>query len=183
MKMFLKTFPQADAYSSPWPLRRRIAVFVWDYVWALTCSWTPKPLNFWRLWVLKLFGATVNGQPFVHGRARIQHPWNLTLHHRACLGDRSAAYCLDSIILHNGCTIAQEAYLCTGTHDFKQAHLPLQTAPIVVGEGAFVGARAFVLPGITLGSHCIVGAAAVVTKDVPPSVAVAGNPARRLPVT
>jgi putative colanic acid biosynthesis acetyltransferase WcaF len=178
MKPSIQTHSQSSAYVSPWSLRRRLILLVWDYVWALTCSWTPKPLNPWRLVVLRIFGAKVHGTPFVHQRARIQQPWNLTLHHRACLGDRANAYSLDMITLHEGATIAQEAYLCTGTHDFSQPHIPLQTAPIVVEADAFVGARAFVLPGVTLGARCVVGAMAVVTRDVAAGAVVVGNPAR-----
>ena len=178
MKAPIQTHAQASAYDSPWPLRRRIALLFWDYVWTLTCAWTPKPLNAWRLLVLRAFGAEIFGRPFVHQRARIQQPWNLTLHHRACLGDRANAYSLARITLHEGCTIAQEAYLCTGTHDFAQAHIPLQTAPITVEAGVFVGARAFVLPGVTLGARSVVGAMAVVTRDVAADTIVAGNPAR-----
>ncbi|HSY54119.1 MAG TPA: putative colanic acid biosynthesis acetyltransferase [Opitutaceae bacterium] len=180
MKPNLQTHTQSDAYASPWSLRRRLTLLTWDCVWPLTCAWTPKPLNPWRLLVLKLFGTEIHGTPFVHQHARIQQPWNLVLHHRACLGDRATAYSLDRIVLHEGATVAQEAYLCTGTHDFTQAQLPLQTGPIVVGRGAFVGARAFVLPGLTLGAHCIVGAMSVVTRDVAPGEIVAGNPARTL---
>jgi putative colanic acid biosynthesis acetyltransferase WcaF len=178
MKIRIQTHSQTSAYTSPWPLRRRLALLAWDYVWTLTCAWTPKPLNPWRLVVLRIFGAEIHGTPFVHQRARIQQPWYLILHHRACLGDRANAYSLDRITLQEGATIAQEAYLCTGTHDFTQAHIPLQTAPITVGRDAFVGARAFVLPGVTLGARCVVGAMAVVTHDVVAGAIVVGNPAR-----
>jgi putative colanic acid biosynthesis acetyltransferase WcaF len=175
-----RTHDQASAYASPWSLSRRFLLFIWEYVWLCACAWTPKPLNPWRLLVLRVFGAKIHGTPFVHQRARIQQPWNLTLHHRACLGDRANAYSLDRIVLHAGATIAQEVYLCTGTHDFTQTHIPLQTAPIVVEADVFVGARAFVLPGITLGARSIVGAAAVVTRNVDADTVVAGNPARVL---
>lgn len=178
MKPAIQTHAQASAYDSPWPLHRRLALLVWEYVWALTCSWTPKPFNPWRLFVLRSFGAKLHGTPFVHQRARVQQPWNLTMQHRACLGDRANAYSLASITLEEGCTIAQEAYLCTGTHAFDHPDIPLQTAPIVVGRDAFVGARAFVLPGVTLAARCVVGAASVVTRDVAAGVIVAGNPAK-----
>jgi len=180
MRSPLNTHTQADAYASPWPLRRRIALLAWEYAWLLACAWTPKPFNPWRLLVLRRFGAEIHGTPFVHARARISQPWNLVLHHRACLGDRAAAYTLGRIEIHEGATIAQEVYLCTGTHDFSSEGLPLQTAPIVVGRGAFVGARAFVMPGVTLGAGCVVGAMAVVTRDVAVGARVAGNPARSL---
>jgi putative colanic acid biosynthesis acetyltransferase WcaF len=178
MKPAPQTHRQADAYASPWPLRRRLELLAWDWAWALACAWTPKPFNPWRLLVLRVFGAEIHGTPFVHQRARITQPRNLVLHHRACLGDGAHAYALGRIVLHAGVTIAQEAYLCTGTHDFGSPLLSLQTAPIEVGRDAFVGARAFVLPGLTLGAGCIVGAMAVVTRDVPPGAIVAGNPAQ-----
>ena len=174
----LTTHAQDSAYSSPWTLRRRIALLLWQIIWPLTCGWTPKPANGWRLFVLRLFGATIHGRPFVHGRASIQQPWNLILHHRACLGDKAVAYSLGLIEIGPDATVAQEAYLCTGTHDFTSPQLALQTGPIKVGRGAFVGARSFILPGVTLGEGCIVGAAAVVTRDVADYCIVAGNPAR-----
>jgi putative colanic acid biosynthesis acetyltransferase WcaF len=174
----LKTHAQATPYDSPWTFRQRLAAFVWDYAWALLCSWTPKPLNPWRLFILRLFGAKLSGTPFVHQRARIQLPWNLTMLHRACLGDRANAYTLAPIVIGEGATIAQEAYLCSGTHDFASAALPLQTSPIHIGTDVFVGARAFVLPGVTIGDRAIIGACAVVTKNVTASAIVAGNPAK-----
>jgi putative colanic acid biosynthesis acetyltransferase WcaF len=85
---------------------------------------------------------------------------------------------LGPIAIAEGATIAQEAYLCTGTHDFSDAALPLQTAAIAIGVDAFVGARALILPGVTIGDRAVVGAGAVVPKDVPPGAIVAGNPAR-----
>ncbi len=174
----LQSHDQESAGSSPWTLKQRVLMALWHLAWALFCVWTPKPLYRWRLFWLRLFGARVTGTPFVHQRTRIQIPWNLTVHDRACFGDRSNAYSLGEIELREGAIIAQEAYLCTGTHDFSQSALPLQTAKITIGEGAFIGARAFILPGVTVGRNAIVGACSVVTRDVPEGAIVAGNPAR-----
>jgi putative colanic acid biosynthesis acetyltransferase WcaF len=174
----LKTYSQSSPYASPWTPRERIGILLWSICWPLFCGWTPKPLNPWRLFWLRLFGATLHGRPFVHQRARIALPWHLTLHDRACIGDRANLYSLGEIEIGEDATIAQEVYLCTGTHDFASPNRELQTAKITVGAGAFVCARAFVLPGITIGEQAIVGACAVVTRDVPPGAQVAGNPAR-----
>lgn len=51
-------------------------------------------------------------------------------------------------------------------------------APIVVGDDSFIGARSTILPGVRIGSDCIVAAGAVVTKSVPSGSIVGGNPAR-----
>lgn len=53
--------------------------------------------------------------------------------------------------------------------------------PIVIGRGVFIGARALVLKGVTIGDRAVIGAGAVVTKDVPPRHTAVGNPARILP--
>ena len=98
----------------------------------------------------------------------------------ACLGDGTHAYSLAMIDIQAGATVAQEAYLCTASHDFTDPAYPLIISPIVVEPDAFIGARAFVLPGVTVGRGSIVGACSVVTRTVPPHQTVAGNPARPL---
>ena len=174
----MHTHTQASRYSSPWSPSYRLRLLLWDYAWPLLCNWTPKPFNPWRLFILRRFGTTIHGRPFVHQRSRIEHPWNLTLHHRACLGDRAHAYCLGKVEILKDACVAQEAYLCTGTHDFSLNHRPLQTAPISIGSDAFIGARAFVLAGVSVGDGAIVGACSVVTRSVAAAAVVAGNPAR-----
>jgi putative colanic acid biosynthesis acetyltransferase WcaF len=137
-------------------------------------------MNGWRILWLRLFGAEITGRPFVHQRARVEMPWNVCLHDKACVGDRAALYSLGKIEIQQQATVAQEVYLCAGSHDFQNPTLPLTTSPIFIEVGAFVGARAFVLPGIKIGSGAIVGACSVVTQNVPARTIVAGNPARKI---
>lgn len=171
---------QTSAQESPWPVGDRVLRLLWEFSWFVFCAWTPKPLNPWRLFWLRVFGAKIHGTPFVHQRARIAIPGNLTLHDLACLGDRANAYTLGEIEIGPRATVAQEVYLSTGTHDFARAELPLVTAKITIGEDAFIGARAFVMPGVTIGARSVIGACSVVTKDVPADAVAAGNPCRVL---
>ncbi|HJX25922.1 MAG TPA: DapH/DapD/GlmU-related protein [Chthoniobacterales bacterium] len=171
---------QTSAFESPWSGSSRALRVLWEFCWVTFCVWTPKPLNPWRLFWLRVFDAKIYGTPFVHQRARIEIPWNLTLHDRACLGDRANAYSLGQIEIGARATIAQEVYLDTGSHDFAKPGMPLVTAKITIGEDAFIGARAFVLPGVTIGARSVIGACSVVTKDVPENVIAAGNPCQVL---
>jgi len=64
--------------------------------------------------------------------------------------------------------------------DVPVLHAPVRFAPVVVEDDGDLGVGAIVLPGVTVGRGAIVGAGAVVTRDVEPYAVVAGNPARVL---
>src|SRR3954463_6588630 len=173
---------QVRADESPWSLENRLMRLLWEFSWAVFCVWTPKPLNQWRLFWLRVFGATIHGTPFVHQRARISIPWNLTMHDKALLGDRANANTLGEIEIGARAIVAQETYLSSGSHDFDVPALPLVVAKITIGEDAFVGARTFVMPGVSIGRRALIGACSVVTRDIEENVVAAGNPCRVLRV-
>ncbi|KAF4670209.1 hypothetical protein FOL47_002141 [Perkinsus chesapeaki] len=52
------------------------------------------------------------------------------------------------------------------------------SSPITIGDDVWIGGRTVVLPGVTIGSGCIIGAGSVVTKDIPPGMIAAGNPCK-----
>jgi putative colanic acid biosynthesis acetyltransferase WcaF len=68
-------------------------------------------------------------------------------------------------------------YFCTGNHDWTDSAFGLVVKPIVIEDGAWVGARATVLPGVTIKSHSIVAACTVIAKDTEPYMIYSGNPA------
>jgi putative colanic acid biosynthesis acetyltransferase WcaF len=82
---------QTSAFESPWSNGQRALRALWEFCWFVFCQWTPKPFNPWRPFWLRVFEAKIEGTPFVHSRARIAIRSNLTLHDRACLGDRANA--------------------------------------------------------------------------------------------
>ena len=79
-------------------------------------------------------------------------------------------------------TVAQEVYLCTGSHDFESTDMQLLTQSITIEKNAFIGVRAMILPGVKIGKNAIVGAQAVVSKNVPENEIFAGNPARKISI-
>jgi acetyltransferase-like isoleucine patch superfamily enzyme len=50
--------------------------------------------------------------------------------------------------------------------------------PVTIGDDVWIGRRVIILPGVTVGSGCILGAGAVISRDVPPGAVAVGNPAR-----
>lgn len=72
------------------------------------------------------------------------------------------------------------ARLLTATHDVSSPHWATVAKPIIIEDHVWIATNAIVLPGVTLGRGAVVGAGAVVSKDVPPLGIVAGNPAALL---
>jgi len=62
----------------------------------------------------------------------------------------------------------------------QQRYFPREEAPVVIKDNVFIGARALILPGVTINEWSLVAAGAVVTKDVPSYSIFAGNPARQI---
>jgi acetyltransferase-like isoleucine patch superfamily enzyme len=76
------------------------------------------------------------------------------------------------------CSVSPEVYILTATHDPQSPRFRPIMKQTRIGDHVWIGARALLLPGIVVGDRAIVGAGAVVTRDVEPGSIVAGNPAR-----
>jgi len=79
------------------------------------------------------------------------------------------------------CVIGPQVQLLTPDHprDHERRATGIEYGrPITIGDDVWIGGGALILPGVTIGDGAIVGAGSVVTRDVPPRVTVAGNPAR-----
>ena len=111
---------------------------------------------------------------------RIWAPWRLTLEDEATLGHFVDCYCVAPVTVGAHATVSQYGYLCTATHDPTDPNMRLISRPIRIGSGAWVCARAFVGPGVTVAEGAVVAACAVAVRDVPPWTIVAGNPARAI---
>jgi maltose O-acetyltransferase len=79
-----------------------------------------------------------------------------------------------------------EIVVLSGSHNFKRVDIPMREQgapprrPVVIGDDVWIGTRSIILPGTKIGSHSIIGAGSVVTKDVEEWAVVAGNPARKI---
>jgi len=83
----------------------------------------------------------------------------------------------------NHVNLAQGITVTALNHNFSDTNKRIDeqgvsTNPVTIEDDVWVGANAVILPGVTIGEHCVVAAGAVVTKDVPPHSLVAGVPAK-----
>lgn len=89
----------------------------------------------------------------------------------------------DFITIGDDVSIGHEVMILTASHDSSHPGKrggDITTAPVFVEDGAWLGARAIILPGVTVGAGAIVAAGAVVSKDVPAHTLVGGIPAKKI---
>lgn len=168
---------QKDENTSSWSLKEALGIRLWHIVWCLFFRWTPKKMNFWRLFLLRLFGAKLENV-FIFSSARVYVPWLLEMKEEACLGPYSEVYNLGPVCFGEHAVLSQYSYICNGTHDLSSFRLPLMIGEVCIGRYVFIGAKALILPGISLGEGAVIGAGSVVTKDVGAWDIVGGNPAK-----
>lgn len=139
---------------------------------------SPRTSFKFRNSLLMVFGAKIGNSVHIYPSAIIYMPWNLTIGDNSAIGEDALIYNLGKITIGNNATISHRAHLCAGTHDYSDPTLHLLKPPINIGDNAWVCAQAFIGPGVTINEGAVVGAAAVVTKDVEAWTVVAGNPAK-----
>jgi maltose O-acetyltransferase len=85
-----------------------------------------------------------------------------------------------SIRIGDDVSVSPEVFVLSASHGVDDPEFRVETAPVVIEDNVWIGTRAMVLPGVTLGRGCVVCAGAVVTRDVAPLTIVGGVPARPL---
>jgi acetyltransferase-like isoleucine patch superfamily enzyme len=112
-----------------------------------------------------------------HRQTTLGGPGRIRIGHGVFINAGVVVYSDVAITIGDDVALANEVYVMDTSSHGMEGREP-HAAPVVIGAGTWVGARAIVLPGVTIGTRVVVGAGAVVTKDVPDEVLVAGNPAR-----
>ena len=166
-------------YKNRHSLKSKLARVVWNSVWLFLFRPTPRGCLYgWRRFLLRCFGAKIGEGAHILPSAKIWQPWKLTMGDHACLSEDVECYSVDRITIGKQTVVSQGAFLCCASHDISSPIMELTYQPIVIGDYAWIAARAFICPGIQIGEGAVVGACAVVAKDVVAWTVVAGNPAK-----
>ena len=131
--------------------------------------WCPGWL---RVSILRLFGAKIGRGVVIRHKVEIHLPWKLSIGNDVWVGVGAWLLNLEPISIGSNVCISQGAMLCTGSHSVSSPTFEYDNAPIHIGDGAWIAVRATVLRGVTIGRNAVVGATALVVKDVPDGVTV-----------
>ncbi len=128
--------------------------------------------------LLRAFGAQVGEGVVIKPRVNIHLPWKFSIGDHSWLGEEVFILNLEPVQIGSNACVSQRAFLCTGNHDYRRPDFAYRNAPITVGDGAWVGAQVFVVPGATIGQEAVVTAGSIVVGDIPARMVCSGNPCR-----
>jgi putative colanic acid biosynthesis acetyltransferase WcaF len=126
---------------------------------------------------LKLFGAKLGQGVVIKPSVNIKYPWKLRIGDHSWIGEEVWIDNLSDVIIGNNVTISQGALLLTGSHDHSRETFDFISYPIVLEDGAWIGANAIVFGGVTCKSHSVLGINSVAEKNLEPYIIYKGNPA------
>jgi putative colanic acid biosynthesis acetyltransferase WcaF len=136
-----------------------------------------NPSSKLKVILLRLFGAKVGKGVVLKPSINVKYPWHLEVGDYTWTGEKVWLDSLALIRIGKNVCISQGAYLCTGNHNYKKETFDLVVSPITIEDGAWVGAKAIICPGVTLKTHSVITAGSVVTEDTKPYMIYQGNPA------
>lgn len=126
--------------------------------------WCPRRL---RPILLRMFGANIGDGVLIRHGVRVLWPWKLTIGNDSWIGEDVWLLNLEEIEIGRDVCLSQGAFLCTGSHDRTSASFEFDNGPIVIEDQTWIATYALVLRGVRVGQNTVVGARAVVTRDVP----------------
>ena len=112
---------------------------------------------------------------------RCDYGFNIAIGDRTFINYDCVLLDCNRIVIGNEVQFAPGVHVYTATHplDAAQRRSGVESAlPVVIGDGVWLGGRAIVCPGVTIGENTVVGAGSVVVRDLPPNVLAVGNPCR-----
>ena len=127
--------------------------------------------------LLCFFGAKIGKGVVLKPSINVKYPWNLEVGNNSWIGECVWLDSLAPITIGHNCCLSQGAYICTGNHDWSDPAFSLIVKPIIIEDGAWIGAKAVVLPGVTISTHSVVTAGSVISKTTQPYTIYCGNPA------
>lgn len=140
------------------------------------------PFHCIRRFFYRLKGVKIGKGSTLHMGTRFYNPANISIGEDSIIGENAVLDGRGKLIIGNHVDIASEVMIYNCEHDVKSSDFHAVCAPVVIEDYVFIGPRAIILPGVTIKKGAVVGAGAVVTKDVGQGEIVGGVPAKLIGV-
>ncbi|MEA5503450.1 acyltransferase [Halotia wernerae UHCC 0503] len=166
-----------------WQNREKARIFSWFWFkqWAKRILTFPKLITVLRTkLLLKMAGSKIGNITIISSKSRIEGSLNqLTIEEYTFIGQAHIAIHAD-VKIGSFVVINDGVKLLTASHDVNDPSWSSFAKPIIIDDYAWIATEAIILPGVHIGKGAIVGAGAVVSKNIPEYHIAIGNPAKLL---
>jgi acetyltransferase-like isoleucine patch superfamily enzyme len=159
---------------------RRIRTIFWELVCFKLALTGKIPSHYLRRFVYRFWGVKIGKGSTIHTGAIFYYPRNIKIGNDTIVGEKVVLDGRDKLNIGNHVDIASEVMIYNGEHDINDENFKAVFAPVAIEDYVFIGPRAIILPGVTVKKGAVVGAGAVVTKDVNEFMVVGGVPAKEI---
>lgn len=161
---------------NPGPLLKRI-------LWYIIAEWlfnSMIPGSNWRIFLLRIFGAQLGKNIVIKPYVKIKYPWKLKIGNNTWIGENVWIDNLAPVNIGNNVCISQGAMLLCGNHNYKKTSFDLITRSIIIEDGAWVGAKSVISPGVIVKTHTVITVGSIVIQSTEPYSVYQGNPAIKI---
>lgn len=163
---------------SPFDNKTKIKLAIWLIINKTLFRLTPHKLSKFRIFLLRLFGAKIGENCFIHQSTTIYMPWNFEMGNRSAIDFDSIIYSYDKVTIGDYVSIAYKSNINTASHDYRDPFFSLTTKSVDIKSGAFIGTDTYISPGVTIGFMTVIGARSTVTKNMPDNYICFGYPCK-----
>lgn len=155
----------------------KLKVLLWYFVNVLFFINPLNPVSKLKVVLLKLFGAKIGQGVVIKPGVNIKYPWLLSIDDYTWIGEKVWIDNLAQVTIGKNVCLSQEAMLLCGNHNYKKSTFDLIVGKITIEDGAWIGAKSVVCPGVHVESHAILTVQSVATKNMEAYGIYQGNPA------
>lgn len=147
-------------------------------IWVSTAIVSYAPLHGLRVLFLRILKASIESPVIIYAGVFVRSPWKLSVGSGTVIGHGCHLDARGRLTIGSDVNISSEVNIWTNQHDHQSRDFRITEGHVRVGNRAWLGNRAIILPGVTIGEGAVVCSGAVVTKDVEPFTVVGGVPAK-----
>lgn len=136
-----------------------------------------NPFSGLKCFLLRVFGGEIGRHVVIKPGVNIKYPWKLKIADHVWIGEKVWIDNLACVKIGKNVVVSQGALLLTGNHDYKKKSFDLIVHDITIEDGAWIGAKCIVCPGVNVATHTVITAGAVLTQNTKPYAVYSGNPA------
>ncbi|MEW5868449.1 MAG: acyltransferase [Chloroflexota bacterium] len=175
--------PETLRQKLPLCIKKPISQIYWhcydlrDFIVELA-GWIPS--HFIRLLIYKISGVKIGSRTSVHRMCRFYFPAGIELGNHTIINRDVLLDGRKGIKIGNNVSISEGVFVLTLEHDPNSLLFETRGGSVNIGDHVFIGARAMILPGTTLGDGSVIAAGSVVTHNIEAYTIVAGVPAKKI---